>query len=862
MSNMPIIHEDSGDERSSESSPFQSPPGGSSPSPSGRMRYHIANTLMESPERIQPSRVRLRETKSFLAPANRRLFGVPGASSLPQTGTSWVPTPAMEHWKAQLIDRSPSIPVFPFTKRGFRFHKAPPSFHFHDLAVSPALSFNIRFLCQNNEYSEVDFGLAALQVLLVQLTETDDFVIGLGRILGARRDIMPVRFKCDPAHTSQQLLEQTVETMQDTKIYLYEPLKVLLAELGASTETPLHQVTFNWLLSGQPAEGSTDMYFQHAQDLVLLVKEDDDRNLVVSVGLDQTTYDEEFAKVVAELYVSAMEEVVADSDTSISEMDLLDPEERQSSMMPGAGPVVESSSNGVVQKLQEVAARIPDHIAAKDQHGQELLTYEQLVRRAVAISSDLLSYGIVRGTAVCVLGPPTLDLLCSIIAIWCAGCIYVPIDNLASLEDSYAIAKHFETEFCVVSRPELIPYACLLGLNNAFYCGDMEFNNDFEKIDKSLPSDLAAALHVPMSGTTSRSVLLSHGNIETLITSIAYNFDEENQVVLQHSNWTSELALFQILFALTSGSTLVLATRLEEADVPKVMAQEKVTVTVATPSEYSAWFRQPLNMLRECNSWKFAIISGENVSSSVVRHFAALGNNNLELINMYGATETSVACCMGSVDYNEYVDDTDGKLIPVGRALPNYQIWVADSLGRALPPGWTGDIWVTGSGVIGDYPASEADNHRIQLHPDTEMRCFWTGDRGFLNDYEEGVLFVIFRQSFESATYVKGHYVQLGDISRAIVDKSMGRVAEAAVVLSKGTEQKEPQLQAFIIMSDTPDGESQQYLQSMLRSLALPTYMRPACAVMLETMPRTLVGKIDRHALMDMVVPDNEVVMV
>ncbi|CAA9964017.1 hybrid NRPS/PKS enzyme [Pyrenophora teres f. maculata] len=817
---------------------------------------------MGSPDRIQPSRVRLRETKAFLAPPNRRLFESAATSPPPQTSASSVPTPAMEHWKAQLFDRPPPISVFPFAKRGFRFPEAPPSFHLHELVVSPTLSFNIRFLCQNNGYSEVHFGLAALQALLVHLTEAKDFVIGLGRVLGPKRDIMPVRFKCDSGHPSQQLLEKTVATMKDARIFLYEPLKVLLAELGNPKETLLHQVTFNWLLDGQSAEGSTDMYFQHAQDLVLLVREDDNRDLVVSVGLDQTTYDEEFAKVVAELYVSAMEQVVADSDTSISQMDLLGPKERQSNMVPGTGPIVDSSSNGILQKLQEVVARAPDHIAAKDQQGDRIITYEQLVRRAAAISSDLKTYGVVKGTSVCVLGPPTLDLLCSIIAIWCAGCIYVPLEHLASLEDNYAIANRCKTEFCVVSRPELIPYAHLLDFNSTFYCADMEFNHDFAQVEKPLSSDLAVALYALISGVTPKAVLLSHGNIQTLITSIAYYFGGENQVVLQHSNWISDLALFQILFALTSGSTLVLAPRLEDTDVPKVMAQEKVTVTVATPSEYSAWFRQPFNMLKECATWKFAITSGENVSSSVVHHFFALGNSNLELINMYGATETSVACCIGPVDYNDYAHDTDGKLVPVGRALPNYQIWVADSLGRALPPGWIGDIWVTGPGAIGNYSSSEVDNDRIQIHPDTGLRCFWTGDRGFLNDYEEGVLFVVSWRPYESATYVKGHCVELGDISRAIINNSMGRVAEAAVVLSKGAEQEEAQVQAFIIMSDTAGMESRQYLQSMLRSLALPTYMIPRRAAMLETMPRTWVGRIDRDALMDMVVPDSEVVEV
>jgi len=765
----------------------------------------------------------------------------------------------MEHWKAQLINRPPPIPVFPFAKHGFRNPDAPPSFHLYKLPVAASLSLNARFLCQNNDCSQVHFGLAALQLLLVQLTGTDDFVIGLGRVLGAKRNIMPVRFESNAGSTSQQLLEQTVGAMQDSKIYLYEPVEVLLAELGVSRQTALHRVTFSWLLSGLAADGTMDMYFHHTQDLVLLMQEDDARNLVVFVALDQTTYDEEFAKVVAELYVRAMERMVSNSDTSIVDVDLFDPEERQFNMALGTGPVVESSFHSVLHSLQEVALSMPDHVAAKDEHGDEL-TYNQLVRHAVVMSSDLKSHGIVRGTPVCVIGPPTVDLLCSIIAIWCAGGIYVPLDHQSSLEDNLAIAEHCETEFCVVSRPELIQYAHHLGLGTTLYCAEMAFDIELQNIEEYAPSDLAAALHALTSDGTPKLVLLTYENLKTLAVSCRHYFDEENQVILQSSRWTSNLALFQILFALTTGGTLVLAPELDDADVSKVMVKERITVTVATPSEYCAWFQQPLNQLRDCSDWKFAFSSEEDMSSNMVRNFAALKISNLELINMYGATETSIVCCMGFVDYKEYAADTEGKLIPAGQTLPNYRIWIADSLGRALPPGWTGDIWVTGSGAIGGYSGSEVDDHRMQVDPGTGATCFQTGDRGFLND--EGVLFVVSRRLDESVALVGGDYVELGDISRAIIDDSKGRVAKAVVFLSKGSEQDEPQVQAFILMSKGANAESQRYLQSMLRSLDLPTYMRPTRAVLLETMPRTASGRINRGALRDMVVPEDEVVKV
>jgi acyl-coenzyme A synthetase/AMP-(fatty) acid ligase len=186
----------------------------------------------------------------------------------------------------------------------------------------------------------------------------------------------------------------------------------------------------------------------------------------------------------------------------------------------------------------------------------------------------------------------------------------------------------------------------------------------------------------------------------------------------------------------------------------------------------------------------------------------------------------------------------------VGAALPNYQLWIGDHLGLALPPAWTGYIWVSGPGISGGYiGAVNIDDHGFQAHSDTGARCFRNGDRGFIN--EAGVLFVVSRHLDESVTLVRGHHVELGDISRAIVDKSSGKVAEAAIILYKENEaddQEEPHIQAFVIIAKAPDADSPPYLQAKLRGLDLPAYMRPTRAVLRESLPRTKDGKTDRRA--------------
>jgi acyl-CoA synthetase (AMP-forming)/AMP-acid ligase II len=285
-------------------------------------------------------------------------------------------------------------------------------------------------------------------------------------------------------------------------------------------------------------------------------------------------------------------------------------------------------------------------------------------------------------------------------------------------------------------------------------------------------------------------ILLTRGNIMAMLKATRYYFKLKTPVVLQHSDWTCDLSLFQTLFALSSGGTLILASTIDSSNISKIMVQQKCTVTIATPSEYTVWFQQPLNMLSSCDAWQLASCTGENMSSAVLRNFAAMGNNDLVLVSVYGATETTIGCSMGVVDYKKYSADTEGRLIPVGSTLPNCQLWIGDHLGRALPPAWTRDIWVTDTGISGVYfGAGDVDDHWFQTRSDTGARCFRTGDSGFIND--TGVLFVVSRRFDESVASIRLHHVELGDISLAIIDKANGKIVQAVVTLHKDNEADE-----------------------------------------------------------------------
>jgi non-ribosomal peptide synthetase component F len=598
----------------------------------------------------------------------------------------------MEHWKATLEDRPTSMPLLPFAMRGFRNPDSVASFHSFEIKLSTKLTSDLRLFYQDNAIKKMHLGLAALQGLLTQLIRTVDFVIGLGRVLKDAADVMPVRFKGSVCHTGEKLLEQTRNTIWDSHRYMHEPVKTLLKELGISRQTLLHQVSYNWLSNATNRTHDTDIYFKHAQDLVVLVREDNHGDLIVFAGLDQKLYDKEHAKTTAELYVRTLEMLVSGEGTEVGDWDIIPSEIREEAMTLRAGPKLEEPFESILQTLSDVLKEVPNNVAAKDLYGNQI-TYLELVDRAIAMSSDLESHGgVVQGTPVCVFGPPTIDVLCSIIGIWCASGIYVPLDHQASQEENTVIIKTCNADVCIVSQPHLVDRAHQLDIGIVFNCADMVLIEEHNNVDDPVSEDIAVAFHALASNKQPKGIILTHGNVMTLIKVMKYYFEGEVSIVLQHSNWTCDLSLFQILFTFMSGSTIVLAPTISPVNILRIMVQHKITAIVATPSEYSTWFQQPMNMLSSCDAWRLAFCCGENMSSAVVRNFAALGIGNLQLVTVYGPTETSIACCMGLVEYKEYSADKEGKLIPAGSVLPDYQLWVSDHLGRVLPPAWTGDI--------------------------------------------------------------------------------------------------------------------------------------------------------------------------
>jgi hypothetical protein len=219
-------------------------------------------------------------------------------------------------------------------------------------------------------------------------------------------------------------------------------------------------------------------------------------------------------------------------------------------------------------------------------------------------------------------------------------------------------------------------FAQSIGLVNIWNCancanipamGDTGADNDYD------PQANAVAIHPWLAKGSIDRVMLTHENLQTMISNVQYYTDDlKKPKVLQHCHWSHENALFEILFALTYGGTLILAAGQDDpATISMLMQQENINFTLASSSQYWAWFRSSSQVLKTCSKWKLAFCSGGNISTTLAKRFSNLEIDGLKLMSVHGISTCPVTACVGMIGFKKYAALSADSTMPAGIAMPN-----------------------------------------------------------------------------------------------------------------------------------------------------------------------------------------------
>ncbi|MCP5008189.1 MAG: amino acid adenylation domain-containing protein, partial [Planctomycetes bacterium] len=381
------------------------------------------------------------------------------------------------------------------------------------------------------------------------------------------------------------------------------------------------------------------------------------------------------------------------------------------------------------------------------------------------------------------------------------------------------------------------------------------------------PDNLAYVIYTSGSTGDSKGCQVTHFNVARLFaaTEGLYNFDRHDVWTLFHS-YAFDFSVWEIWGALLYGGQLVVVpyfTSRDPSDFYQLLINQGVTILNQTPSA----FKQLLNVDNHPDelSLRLVVFGGEALDFTILQPwFANHGDERPKLVNMYGITETTV-----HVTHYPLINDQDYRNGIIGSPLPDLQVWVLDAHRQPVPVGVPGEMYVGGAGVTRGYlrrPGLTAEKF-LEIEIFDKSHCVYrTGDRArWLPD---GNLEYLGR--LDNQVKLRGFRIEPGEIETLLSQHEA--VQEAVVVLN--SKEDNPGLAAYVTMESGQGAWDRVHMPGIgdMRSLTednafptdhrlllielrnwlkarLPEYMVPVGFTVLDKLPMTLNGKIDRKAL-------------
>jgi amino acid adenylation domain-containing protein len=699
--------------------------------------------------------------------------------------------------------------------------------------------------------------LAGWQVLLWRLSGERDVVVGTPVAGRGRRELEPligffvntlvlrtkleaeasfvavlgqVREVCLGAYGHQEVpFERVVEELRPERALSHSPLFQVLFALQ---NTPTHELALADLkLTALEIENPAARF-----DLALEVSE-------ITGELDcRLTYDVDLfdAATIARMahhFVNLARAITADPEQPISAVTFLSDAERQQLLFDWNRTQVDFPRDRCINELfEEQAEQTPEELAVV--FGDVCLSYRELNKRANQWAHRLQHFGAGPETLIGLCVERSPEMIVGMLAILKAGAAYVPLAPDSPPERLATIVKEARIEL-VLTQQELVEHLPA-GIGHLWALdGDQRLTESTKNpVLKTGAGNLAYVIYTSGSTGSPKGVTVTHRNLVHSTSARFVYYDEPVRSFLLVSPFFFDSSVAGIFWTLCQGGKLVLPPQDFERDFPglaTLIEDENVSHLLCLPMVYSLLLRQAVP--KQLKSFHSVIVAGEPCPLELPkRHFEAMPD--VSLYNEYGPTEGTVWTTVYKCVPQEQA--TTVATIPIGRPVSNVQTYVLDVARQPVPVGVVGEVYIGGEGLARGYlnsPAQTAERfvpHPFSLEPGA--RLYATGDLArYLTD---GDLEYLGRRDHQ--VKLRGYRVELGEIERALIDHPAVREAAATVT-------DERRVVAYVTVNG-PTLPTTEELRDSLR-MRLPEYMLPSQFVLLDQMPLSANGKLDRSAL-------------
>ena len=567
-------------------------------------------------------------------------------------------------------------------------------------------------------------------------------------------------------------------------------------------------------------------------------------SIEIKLDCNRSYFSESDARLLGSRLVHFLNLVTSNPDMVLTVSDVLPEEERALLLTTFNATTSDYPKDSLIHELFEAqAAARPNAVAVI--YKDESLSYGELNARANRLAHYLVAQGVRPDDRVAICVERGLDMIVGLLGILKSGAGYVPLDP-AHPPERLAFMLADSAPKVLLTQQTLRDRVCgdawpTLMLDGA--SEELEPCSTQNPAARSLgitPRHLAYVIYTSGSTGQPKGVMVEHASVISLWASLEKAIFHElpsDARVAQNAPITFDPSV-QGLVQLLSGRTLVVipqAARLDANLFLRYARQHRIEAFDCTPMQLDTLLKAGLLEEAEDSDLKLVTFGGEAINDAMWKTLRA--SRSIRFINGYGPTETTVYA-------TECALPEAGESPIIGRPIANTRIYILDCNGDLLPLGSIGELHIGGAGVTRGYLNREQlTQERFLKDPfvgETGARMYKTGD--LARWLPDGNIEYLGRNDFQ--VKIHGFRIELGEIESCLA--ACPGVSEVAV-LAREDVPGDKRLVAYLVAGEGVDLSVAELRQQLMAQL--PEYMVPSAFVVLDTLPQTHNGKLDRKAL-------------
>lgn len=506
--------------------------------------------------------------------------------------------------------------------------------------------------------------------------------------------------------------------------------------------------------------------------------------------------------------------------------------------------------------IEQQVAATPEAIALiyQDQH----YSYQQLNAQANQLARYLQQKGVRSETLVGVCMARSPQMVIALIAVLKAGGAYVPIDPDYPQERIDLIVAEAQVPVLIADS---VRTKNLFNTITDVVCietdGDIIGQQTDENLDVLLDAQLAYVIYTSGSTGKPKGVMIEHPALINFVQSVGATYQlSPADRVLQFASISFDISVEEIFATLTHGATLVLRSpeMLRSTSAFLQTCQRWEISVIDLPTAFWHKLCADLADAEFPDALRLVIIGGERAVPQWLNLWKQHAPPHVRLVNTYGPTEATVVTTLCDLAGPYAVETHKNRILPIGKPLNNVQVYVLDEQRQPVLAGLIGELYIGGKGLARGYfnrPELTAESYPcISVQDKGSIRLYKTGDR--VQQRDDGHLEFLGRADKQEK--IRGFRIELSEIETVLEQHAKVR---QAIVLAREDIPGDKRLVAYVVLNEKIRSEQTlpQLISGEIPSLRahiqgkLPGYMVPAAFMLLDTLPLSANGKVDKRAL-------------